>query len=211
MFQNPDRSLNPRHSVGRILSAPLRLYEPELSDDARRKRVKQLLDIVQLPGALVQRFPHQLSGGEKRRVALAHAYAASPRVLLCDEVVSAFDVSVQATVMNLVKTYAAETGAAVLFVSHDLAVVRMMSDRIMVMRSGSVCERAVTASLFTNPQHPYTRQLLAAVMRREPAAIASGIAAEQSHGPARSGVQSTTTRQCQMVFSRRSTALLSLR
>ena len=189
VFQNPDRSLNPRHSVGRILSAPLRLYEPELSDDARRKRVKQLLDIVQLSGALVDRFPHQLSGGEKQRVALARAYAASPRVLLCDEVVSALDVSVQATVMNLVKMYVAETGAAVLFVSHDLAVVRMMSDRIMVMRSGSVCEQAATASLFGNPQHPYTRQLLAAVMRREPAAIASGIAAEQSHGPARSGVQ----------------------
>ena len=91
--------------------------------------------------------------------------------------------------MNLVKMYVAETGAAVLFVSHDLAVVRMMSDRIMVMRSGSVCEQAATASLFRNPQHPYTRQLLAAVVRREPAAIASDIVAEQSHGPARSGVQ----------------------
>jgi peptide/nickel transport system ATP-binding protein len=174
VFQNPDRSLNPRHSVRRILTAPLRLFEPELSSVDRNRKIAQLLESVQLPTNLLDRFPHQLSGGEKQRVALARAFAANPRLLLCDEVVSALDVSIQAEVMNLIRSYTQATGTAVIFVTHDLAVVRMMSDRVVVIRNGRVCESATTRAIFESPSHPYTMQLLAAVPRPDAAIKDSG-------------------------------------
>jgi peptide/nickel transport system ATP-binding protein len=167
VFQNPDRSLNPRHSVRRILVAPLRLYEPDVTKRVHDVRIAELLDSVQLPRKLLERFPHQLSGGEKQRVALARAFAGKPRLLLCDEVVSALDVSVQAGVMNLIRSYSKETGAAIIFVTHDLGAVRMVSDRIIVMRSGEICEEADTGTIFRAPRHPYTVELLAAVPRLE--------------------------------------------
>jgi peptide/nickel transport system ATP-binding protein len=141
VFQNPDRSLNPRHSIRRILVAPLRLYEPEMPESARNARIDELLQWVQLPAKLLD------------------------RLLLCDEVVSALDVSVQAGVMNLIRSYSRETGAAVVFVTHDLGVVRMISDQIIVMRSGEICEEADTETIFRAPRHPYTVQLLASVPR----------------------------------------------
>lgn len=163
IFQNPERALNPRQTVAQILASPLRLYQPELVPAERQRALLELLDRAQLPAAMLRRYPHQLSGGEKQRVALARAFAARPRLLLCDEVVSALDVSVQATVMNLIRSYTDDTGAAALFVTHDLAVVRMMSDRVLVLRDGETCELAPTRAIFERPQHPYTVQLLASL------------------------------------------------
>jgi peptide/nickel transport system ATP-binding protein len=128
---------------------------------------------VKLPSSVLHRYPSQLSGGQKQRIAIARGFAAHPRLLLCDEVTSALDVSVQATILELIADLSTELGTAVLFVSHDLAIVRTVTRRAFVMRSGEICESGDTARLFESPQHPYTRELVEAVPP-SPSALAAG-------------------------------------
>jgi peptide/nickel transport system ATP-binding protein len=135
------------------------------------RRMLELLSDVRLDAAVLNRYPHQLSGGQKQRVALARAFAAEPRLILCDEVVSALDVSVQASILELLARLAAEKGTALVFVTHDLAVVRSISDRVCVMRDGVICEMGPTRQLFLAPTHPYTQALLDAVPSPEVASL----------------------------------------
>src|SRR5262249_31112648 len=138
VFQNPDSSLNPRHSVRTLLDRPLRLFRPDLGRAERNREIGRLLELVRLTNDVVDRYPSELSGGQKQRVALARAFSADPQLILCDEVVSALDVSVQATVLELLSGLTAERGTALVFVTHDLAVVRSVADRICVMRDGVI-------------------------------------------------------------------------
>ena len=128
-----------------------------------RAVVQELLDAVRLPTGLLYRYPAELSGGQRQRVALARAFAADPTLLLCDEVTSALDVSVQATILELIAELSQQTETAVIWVSHDLAVVRTIADRALVMREGEVCEEGDTDELFASAKHPYTQQLLASI------------------------------------------------
>jgi peptide/nickel transport system ATP-binding protein len=163
VFQHPDSSLNPRHSVARTLDRPLCLFHPKLGWRERRRRIGELLSDVRLDRAFMNRYPAEISGGHYQRVALARAFAADPDLILCDEVVSALDVSVQASILELLASLAATRETALLFVTHDLAVVRTIADRIYVMKDGSFCESASKDQLFAAPTHPYTRALLASV------------------------------------------------
>jgi peptide/nickel transport system ATP-binding protein len=170
VFQNPDSSLNPRHTVFEIVRRPIRLFRDDIRRSDERAAVTELLESVKLPTGLLHRYATELSGGQKQRVALARAFAARPAVLLCDEVTSALDVSVQATIIELIAELAARFGTAVVFVSHDLAVVRTIASRALVMRNGEVCEEGETERLFLTPKHPYTRELLAAIPELDTAA-----------------------------------------
>jgi peptide/nickel transport system ATP-binding protein len=165
VFQNPYGSLNPRHTVSSIIERPLRLFRPDLDRASRRARIQQLLDDVRLDPGLRARYPHELSGGQRQRVALARAFAADPELILCDEVVSALDVSVQASILELLATLAARSKTALLFVTHDLAVVRSIADRVSVMHDGVFVESGSTATVFESPQSDYTRLLLDAAPR----------------------------------------------
>ncbi len=167
IFQNPDDSLNPRHTIGDILAQPLRLYFG-LEGEALRARSAELLERVRLGAHYLDRLPSQLSGGEKQRVAIARAFAARPDLVLCDEVTSALDVSVQAAVLDLLDELRAENGTSFVFVSHDLAVVRALSDRVAVLYLGRLCEIGPAEALFANPAHPYTEVLLGAVLEPDP-------------------------------------------
>jgi peptide/nickel transport system ATP-binding protein len=171
VFQNPDSSLNPRHTVFDIVRRPIRLFRDDVRRSGERAAVVELLESVKLPTGLLHRYATELSGGQKQRVALARAFAARPSVLLCDEVTSALDVSVQATIIELIAELAARFGTAVIFVSHDLAVVRTIAGRALVMRNGAVCEEGETERLFVSPAHPYTRELLAAIPELDRAAV----------------------------------------
>lgn len=167
IFQNPDDSLNPRHSVAEILAQPLRLYFG-LRDDALRARAVELLEMVRLGAQYLDRRPGQLSGGEKQRVAVARAFAANPEIVLCDEITSALDVSVQAAVLGLLNDLKAKHGTAFLFVSHDLTIVRALSDRVAVLYQGRICEIGPVAAVYGAPSHPYTAVLLGAVLTPDP-------------------------------------------
>jgi peptide/nickel transport system ATP-binding protein len=162
VFQHPDGSLNPRQRVRDILSRPLKLYG--LVPRARLAgRIAELLAAVRLPAEFAGRFPHQLSGGEKQRVAIARAFAAEPDLVICDEVTSSLDVSVQAQVARLLVELQARTGTACLFITHDLNLVRQLAHRIAVMHRGELVDLFDTAEAETDARHPYTRALLAAV------------------------------------------------
>ncbi len=163
VFQNPDSSLNPRHTVLEILRRPIRLFRDDVAQSDEQSAITELLEEVKLPREVLHRYPGELSGGQKQRIALARAFAAQPSVLLCDEVTSALDVSVQATIIELIAKLSAHFGTAVVFVSHDLAVVRTIADRALVMKDGEVCESGSTELLFTAPAHPYTQELLSAI------------------------------------------------
>ena len=165
VFQDPYASLNPRLSIGRALIEPMRIHRLGADDVERAERVRRLLERVGLPRDAMQRYPHEFSGGQRQRIAIARALAVEPEVLICDEVVSALDVSVQATVLNLLLDLQEERGLAYLFISHDLAVVKYMSDEVLVMREGRVVERGTPEEIFRAPQHDYTRGLLAAIPR----------------------------------------------
>lgn len=167
IFQNADASLNPRQTIGEILAAPLRLYFG-LSREQARKRAQDLLEQVRLPSNYLDRFPGQLSGGEKQRVGVARAFAANPEVTLCDEVTSALDVSVQAAALALLTRLQAENGSSFIFVSHDLAVVRAVSDRVAVLYQGRICEIGPAKDVYAPPYHPYTRTLMGAVLEPDP-------------------------------------------
>jgi peptide/nickel transport system ATP-binding protein len=162
IFQDPFSSLNPRMTVYELLTEPLRIHNIGTSDE-RYERVKQLLEMVGLDQRSLRRYPHSFSGGQRQRLGIARALALEPRVLLCDEPVSALDVSVQAQVLNLLKDLQSALGLSYLFVSHNLAVVDYIADTIAVMCRGYIVEEAPKTSLFRNPVHPYTQALLAAV------------------------------------------------
>ena len=182
VFQNVGSSLNPRLSVGEALERPLALFKLAKPRE-RARRVEELLEMVRLPGSYRKRFPHQLSGGERQRVAIARALATEPRFIVCDEPVSALDVSVQATIVNLLADLRDAFGLSYLFISHDLAVVAQLSDRVAVMYRGQICEIGTTVEVLAPPHHPYTRMLLASAVDDEPAGVPGGsAAAPAAHG-----------------------------
>jgi peptide/nickel transport system ATP-binding protein len=171
VFQNPDSSLNPRHAILDIVARPIRLFRDDVPRAGEREAVQELLDAVKLPRGLLYRYPIELSGGQRQRVALARAFAAKPSLLLCDEVTSALDVSVQATILDLIAELTEQTETAVIWVSHDLAVVRTIANRALVMRHGEVCEEGDTDQLFAAAQHPYTQELLSAIPELLPSTV----------------------------------------
>ncbi len=160
VFQDPFSSLNARMRVSDIIAEPIRFHG--LAENARQCReiVNDLLDIVELGRQVANKFPHEFSGGQRQRISIARALATRPRFLICDEPTSALDVSIQAQILNLLKDLQEELGLTMLFISHDLPVVRQMCDRVAVMRHGRLCEVAATEQLFEQPQHDYTRHLL---------------------------------------------------
>ncbi|MBC7811044.1 MAG: dipeptide ABC transporter ATP-binding protein [Burkholderiales bacterium] len=162
VFQNPDASLNPRQRVRQIIGQPLRFFFG-LQGDELRLRVEQLLDDVRLDRSYVSRFPDELSGGERQRVAIARALAAEPKLMLCDEILSALDVSVQASILELLRVLQVEHNLAYLFISHDLAVVRSLAHRVGVLYRGQLCEVGQVEEVYSPPYHPYTHMLLLAV------------------------------------------------
>ncbi|MGO4601977.1 ABC transporter ATP-binding protein [Terrabacter sp. 2YAF2] len=162
VFQDPYTSLNPRMSVLDLVAEPLRVHRTHPSGDERRERVAELLQMVNLSPDMMSRYPHQFSGGQRQRIGIARAIALEPKVLVCDEPVSALDVSVQAQVVNLLRDLQGRLGIAVVFIAHDLGVVRHISDRTAVMYLGSNVETASTADLFATPAHPYSQALLSA-------------------------------------------------
>lgn len=167
IFQDPYGSLNPRMRIGEILAEPFEIHGAPATGDVAA-RIAELLAAVGLTALHAERFPHELSGGQRQRVGIARALALDPRVIVCDEPVSALDVSVQAQVLNLLKRLQRERGLAYLFIAHGLAAVRHVSDRVAVMYLGRVVEIAPTADLFARPAHPYTQVLLAANPRPDP-------------------------------------------
>ncbi len=170
IFQNPDSSLNPRKTVGEIVARPLALFDLARGDTIAAK-VRELLELVRLPAAYASRYPHQLSGGEKQRVGIARALATSPRFIVCDEAVSALDVSVQAYVLNVLADLRDRLNVAYLFISHDLSVIAHIADRVAVMYRGAIVEEGPVAEVLSPPYHPYTEALLSAIpeVGRDPA------------------------------------------
>ena len=165
IFQNPYASLNPRFTVGQILLEPMRIHSIGADDKERVDMALQLLQKVGLPIAAFHRYPHEFSGGQRQRIAIARCLTMKPEVLVCDESVSALDVSVQAQVLNLLQDLQEEFGMSYIFISHDLAVVKYIADQVMVMNQGEVVELANSDDLYHNPQNAYTQQLLKAIPR----------------------------------------------
>jgi peptide/nickel transport system ATP-binding protein len=165
IFQNPYASLNPRFTVGQILLEPMRIHGIGRDDRERTNTVHALLERVGLPAQAFHRYPHEFSGGQRQRIAIARCLTMKPEILVCDESVSALDVSVQAQVLNLLQDLQDEYKLSYIFISHDLSVVRYIADRVMVMHQGSVVEMADSDELYRNPRHPYTQSLLAAIPR----------------------------------------------
>jgi len=170
IFQDPFESLNPRHTVEYILEEPYRIHH--LGDrEQRKKNVKSLLDRVGLPAGAADRFPHEFSGGQRQRLGIARAIALSPRLIICDEPVSALDVSIQSQILNLLLELQEEMGFAYLFIAHDLAVVRHISDMVAVMYLGKIVEITDADTIYQTPRHPYTRVLIAAIPVPDPTAV----------------------------------------
>jgi ABC-type oligopeptide transport system ATPase subunit len=163
IFQDPFGSLNPRHSVGSIIGEALEIHFPALSREERRDRVASLLKQVGLQPEMATRYPHEFSGGQRQRIGIARALAVEPRFIVCDEPVSALDVSVQAQIVNLLQDLQEQLGLSYLFIAHDLAVVEHISTHVLVMYRGKIVESAPAEQIYADPQHEYTRKLLAAV------------------------------------------------
>lgn len=168
VFQDPLASLDPRMTVGEIVAEPLRVHAPQLSRAQRREAVTDMLGRVGLPADVVNRYPHEFSGGQCQRIGIARAMVLRPKLLVCDEPVSALDVSIQAQIVNLLQDLKRDFGMSILFVSHNLAVVRRLCDRVIVLYLGKPVEIAPTEALYASPAHPYTRGLLAAVPIPDP-------------------------------------------
>ncbi|MGZ8358712.1 MAG: ABC transporter ATP-binding protein [Telluria sp.] len=163
IFQNPYASLNPRFTVGQILMEPMRIHRICANDGERMAEAMRLLEKVGLPEQAFHRYPHEFSGGQRQRIAIARCLTMKPEILVCDESVSALDVSVQAQVLNLLQDLQDEFGMSYIFISHDLSVVKYMADQVMVMHQGRVVEMANSDELYRNPQHAYTKTLLSAI------------------------------------------------
>ncbi len=170
IFQDPLASLDPRMTVAEAVAEPLDIFEPMMSRAARGRRVTEMLDQVELPAATADRLPHAISGGQCQRVAIARAMILGPELLVCDEAVSALDVSVQAQIVNLLQRLQRETDLGLIFISHGLSVVRHLSHRVAVLYLGRVVETGPIETVFTRPAHPYTRALLSAVEIPDPIA-----------------------------------------
>ncbi|MEM1237055.1 MAG: ABC transporter ATP-binding protein [Pseudomonadota bacterium] len=168
VFQDPLASLDPRMTIATSIAEPLKVAEPGLSKAEVRTRVGEMMDRVGLPPTMINRYPHELSGGQNQRVGIARAMINRPKLLICDEAVSALDVSIQAQILTLLKELQAEFGMSMLFISHDLSVVRSVSNRIMVLYLGRVVEMAGRDAIFDNPEHPYTQSLISAVPIPDP-------------------------------------------
>jgi oligopeptide/dipeptide ABC transporter ATP-binding protein len=169
IFQDPYSSLNPRMTVGDIIAEPIRVHELEPDRKARAKRVRDLLTICGLPAKFADRYPHEMSGGQRQRVGIARALSMKPEFIVCDEAISALDVSIQAQIINLLEELREEFKLTYLFIAHDLSVVRHLCHRVAVMYLGKVVELAECDELYGNPLHPYTRALLEAVPIADPA------------------------------------------
>ena len=160
IFQDPYSSLNPRFKVRDIISEPIRLFQKNISPSELTQNLYDLIDIVGMSRQSLDRYPHEFSGGQRQRISIARALATHPRLLICDEPTSALDVSIQAQVLNLLKDIQDELHLAMLFISHDLPVIRQMCNRIVVLKNGIVCETKESEELFNNPEHPYTQELI---------------------------------------------------
>jgi peptide/nickel transport system ATP-binding protein/oligopeptide transport system ATP-binding protein len=201
IFQDPFGALNPRHSVGRILAEPL-VVQGVGGRAARTARVAELLALVGLPAAAAGLYPHEFSGGQRQRIAIARALALNPRLIVADEAVSALDVSIQSQIINLIADLRRRLGLAILFISHDLSVIRHVSDRIAVMYLGRVVELGPTEAIMAHPQHPYTQALLSAIPRvgapREGRIVLQGDLPDPANPPAGCAFHS----RCACAFAR---------
>jgi peptide/nickel transport system ATP-binding protein len=165
IFQNPYASLNPRFTIAQILMEPMRIHGIGKDDAERAHRAVALIEKVGLPPEAFGKYPHEFSGGQRQRIAIARCLTMKPEIIVCDESVSALDVSVQATVLNLLLDLQEEFGLSYVFISHDLAVVKYMADDMLVMSKGEIVERGLAEDIYNNPQHAYTQQLLQAIPR----------------------------------------------
>jgi peptide/nickel transport system ATP-binding protein/oligopeptide transport system ATP-binding protein len=163
IFQDPYASMNPRLTIASIVAEPLMVHAKEMSKTQRLERVADLLEKVGLPADAMNRYPHQFSGGQRQRICIARALSSSPEFIICDECVSALDVSVQAQIVNLLQDIQDELGITYLFIAHDLAVVEHICQEALVMELGEIVEQGPTDALYRSPQHPYTQRLLNAV------------------------------------------------
>lgn len=170
VFQDPYASLNPRMTVASALEEPIRLHGLRPDASARKARVRELMDMVELAPSWANRYPHEFSGGQRQRIGIARALACEPELLVCDEPVSALDVSIQAQVMRLLKRLQQELGLAYLFIAHGLGVVRQISDQVAVMYLGRIVEQGAREQVFANPRHAYTRALISAAPLPDPVA-----------------------------------------
>nr|WP_238116892.1 murein tripeptide/oligopeptide ABC transporter ATP binding protein OppF [Vibrio cincinnatiensis] len=168
IFQDPLASLNPRMTVGDIIAEPLHTFYPELTKAQVKERVKAMMDKVGLLPNVINRYPHEFSGGQCQRIGIARALILNPKMIICDEPVSALDVSIQAQVVNLLKELQQELGLSLVFIAHDLSVVKHISDRVLVMYLGNSVELGEAKALFADPKHPYTKALMSAVPIPDP-------------------------------------------
>lgn len=168
IFQDPLASLNPRMTVGDIIAEPLTVHQPELSSEECKQKVREIMEQVGLLPLMINRYPHEFSGGQCQRIGVARAMILKPRLIVCDEPVSALDVSIQAQIINLIKDLQDKFGLSLIFISHDLSIVRHISHRIMVLYLGNMMEMSDKDNLYENPRHPYTKALISAVPLPDP-------------------------------------------
>jgi len=203
VFQDPFSSLNPRMRVGDIIAEPIRNFALARSKEELDRKVAELIERVRLPVDAAKRWPHEFSGGQRQRICIARALATGPELIVCDEAVSALDVSIKAQIVNLLGDLQRELNLALIFISHDLGIVEHISDRVAVMYLGRVTETGTKAEVFTGPKHPYTQALLSAVPVAEPGAKSSRIILQGDvPSPAERIVGCRFQSRCPLVFDR---------